>query len=338
MAEIRRYAFARHARSERSSYLLRYRNGHMIRAGRGLALWFLPLATSLAEVPVDDRELAFMFRARSADYQDVSVQGVVTYRVASPELLSERIDFSIDLRRGRWLRQPLEQLGSLLTELAQELALGYVGAAAVRALLAEGPERIRSRIETGLRADEALTALGLEIVSVRVSAVRPDGDLERALELPVREAIQEAADEATFKRRAQAVEKERAIRENELQNEIELAVREERLIEQRGQNERRRATEEAEGRRIAAEGDAHRVRIGAEAEAQRVRLVEAAAVEGETARMRVYREMPPAILAAIAARELTGKIERIDHLNISPELLGPSLLKLIETGTERLGG
>ena len=40
------------------------------------------------------------------------------------------------------------------------------------------------------------------------------------------------ADEAAFARRAMAVEKERAIQENELQNRIELAKKEEGLIEQ----------------------------------------------------------------------------------------------------------
>ena len=58
--------------------------------------------------------------------------------------------------------------------------------------------------------------------------------------MPTREAIQQAADEATFQRRAQAVEKERAIQENELQNKIELARREEQLIAQKGQHLRTR--------------------------------------------------------------------------------------------------
>jgi hypothetical protein len=47
-----------------------------------------------------------------------------------------------------------------------------------------------------------------------------------------------------------AVEKERAIQENELQNRIELAKREELLIGQQGQNERREAQEIVEAQFI----------------------------------------------------------------------------------------
>jgi hypothetical protein len=89
-----------------------------------------------------------------------------------------------------------------------------------------------------------------------VGAVKPVAEVEKALQIPVREAIQQEADEATFRRRAQAVEKERAIQENELQTQVELTRREAHLIHQRGENERKRATDEAGAARIAAEAAA----------------------------------------------------------------------------------
>ena len=70
---------------------------------------------------------------------------------------------------------------------------------------------------------------------------RRSPSVERALQTPTRERVQQEADRATFERRALAVERERAIAENELQNQIELARREEQLVAQRGANERRRA-------------------------------------------------------------------------------------------------
>ena len=71
MAEIKRVFFLRHLRSEASSFVLHYRDGELVRSGRGLAFWFFPLSTSVAEVPVDDRELPMQLRGRSADYQEV---------------------------------------------------------------------------------------------------------------------------------------------------------------------------------------------------------------------------------------------------------------------------
>src|SRR5690606_20563294 len=120
------------------------------------------------------------------------------------------------------------------------------------------------------------SAIGLEILAVRVSAVKPAADLERALEMPTREAVQQEADEATFQRRALAVEKERAIQENELENQIELTRRHERLIEQEGLNARRKAKDAADARRIEVEARAEERRIDTDAEAARIRAIDEA--------------------------------------------------------------
>jgi hypothetical protein len=183
--------------------------------------------------------------------------------------------------------------------------------------------------------------------SLRVSSVKPTPDLGKALEAPTREKIQQESDEAAFTRRAMAVEKERAIQENALVNQIELARREEQLIAQRGQNARRQATELAEAERIAseaaatrarldAESDAHRTRVSGEATAGSVRLVDGAKVDVERERMEVLRDVPAQVLLGLAARELATKLRRIDHLNLSPDALGPMLQALIDAGTKRL--
>ena len=181
-----------------------------------------------------------------------------------------------------------------------------------------------------------LEDLGLSLVAVRVASIKPSTDVERALEAPTRERIQEEADEATFRRRAQAVDKERAIAENELQNQIELARREQQLIEQRGQNARKEAGEKAEAARIDAEAKAERTRIHSDAEAGGIRAVDGAHMSLERERMEAYKGLPSAVLATLAARELAGKLPAIEHLNITPDLIGPLLTGLLEAGTRRL--
>ncbi|MCA9696247.1 MAG: band 7 protein [Myxococcales bacterium] len=336
MAEIANYLFFRHLRAEPSSHVIQYKNGRQRRSGRAASFWFRPLDTAVVEVPVDDRELSFIFHGRSADFQDVTVQGVLTYRVVEPALLAERVDFGIDLRNGRHLREPLEQLSDMLSALAQQFALDDIARAGVRELLIDGHERIRRRVREGLLADDALSGLGLELVAVRVAAIRPTADLEKALEAPTRETIQQAADEAGFARRALAVEKERAIAENELQNRIELAKREQVLITERGANERKRAEEKAEAGRIAAEGHAQCARLAAAGQAESLRLVEQAKVEAERERMAIHRDLPAQVIFGLAAQELAGKLQRIDHLNLSPDAFGPLLTNLLRAGTARL--
>lgn len=336
MAVISRFPFFRHLKSDPSSHVLHYRGGKKQRSLRGATFWFNPLSASVAELPCGDLEQSFLFHARSSDFQDMTAQGVITYRIAEPERCADRVDFSIHLGSGKWLESPLQKLSGILSQLAQQHAIDCMARTPVRELLATGVEAIRAQVAGGLSTEALLEELGLQIVSVRVSEVSPTSELEKALQASTREEIQQEADEATFQRRALAVEKERAIAENELQNRIELARREEELISQEGQNEKRRATEGAEALRIATESSVDRKRLESEAKAQAIRSIEKARVEAEQDRMAIYREMPALAMFGLAAQELARKLEKIEHLNLSPDLFGPMIQKLVEAGTERL--
>ncbi len=347
MAEIRSFPFFRHVRADASSFVLHYRGTRLRHSGRGLAFWFRPLKDSVAEIPADDRELTLVIHGRSADFQDVSVQGLVTYRVLDPAKLAERVDFTVDPRTGVFLRQPLEKIAQFVSQLAQQHAADFIARAPVRQILTENQARIRSLVEEGLAKDVQLAAMGLGILGVRITSVKPCPDLEKALEAPMREKIKQDADEATFGRRAMAVEKERAIQENELQNRIELAKREELLIGQQGQNERRKALEDVEAQHITlaeevraqalrAEAAAKAERMRFEAEAEGIRAVEGAKVEAERLRLEAQAKLPTGIMVGLALRELAGKLQRIDHLNLGPDLLGPAFVNLLEAGTREL--
>jgi regulator of protease activity HflC (stomatin/prohibitin superfamily) len=229
-------------------------------------------------------------------------------------------------------------LAVVVKELAQELASSFVARAPLRALLDQGADVIRDEIQRGLVAAPSLSSLGLEIVATRVASVKPTAEMEKALPMPTRERIQQDADEAIFARRALAVEKERAIAENELTSQVELAKREEQLIAQRGQNEKKRITDDAANKRIEAEAAARNIRLNAEAQAESIKVLEEARVRAERERMEIYRSLPPAALMGLAARELAGKLQTIEHLNLSPDLLGSLLERVLGAQARKLEG
>jgi regulator of protease activity HflC (stomatin/prohibitin superfamily) len=264
------------------------------------------------------------------------VNGVITYRVKDPERLAARVDFSVDTKKGTYNKEPLDKLALAVTQLAQQLATTFLNRTPLRTALEQGVEVIRASIQEGLATDPTIAGLGLEIVGTRVSGVAPTSELEKALQMPARERIQQSADEATFARRALAVEKERAIKENELSSEIELAKREETLIAQRGQNEKKRAIEAAESKRIEAEASAKNIKTNAGAQAESIRVLEDAKVAAERERMDIYRDLPPAALLGLAAREMAGKLQSIEHLNLSPDVLGPLLQRVLSGQAKKL--
>jgi regulator of protease activity HflC (stomatin/prohibitin superfamily) len=296
MAEISTLPFIRHLRAEPTAHVLHYRRGALAREGAGLAFWFRPIHSAIAEVPLDDRELPFLFHARSADYQELTVQGAIAFRVADPPRLARRVDFTLDLVSGRWTRAPLEQVAALLTQLAQQFVIDELVRIDLRTILTGGVAPIRDRIAAGLAAEPALAELGLEVVAVRVAAVTPTAEVEKALRQPTREAIHTKADEAAFARRTLATEKERAI------------------IEQ-----------DAANKAVAAQAEDERGRLAARREADTIDMVEAARLRAERERAEIQAKVPPEVLLALALRELAGGL---DELTVTPDLVAPLLKRL----------
>jgi regulator of protease activity HflC (stomatin/prohibitin superfamily) len=328
MADITRYPMTSHLRGTPTQYVRHQRRGGVAHEGVGQSFFFRPLSAVLSEVPVDDRELAVLFHARTADFQDLAVQASVTFRVADPVTACTRIDFALDPQTGRWRGTPLDQLAGLLTETAQQQVLGLIAASPLAAVLADGVGQVRDRILSGLTADGRLAETGIAVIGVRVVAIRPEPDVEKALRTPAREQIQQEADRATYERRAVAVQRERAIAENELENQIELARREAELIRQKGANARRQAEEEAAASGIQAAAKADGELTLARARAAGTQAVGEAKAAAEAAHVRAYEQLPPVTVVALALQDLAGQLPQIGSLVISPDLLAPALARL----------
>ncbi|MER5493706.1 SPFH domain-containing protein [Streptomyces sp. NPDC002490] len=328
MADITRRLGWRHLRSAPTTHIRHHRSGRLVHDGPGLGFWYRPLTAALSEIPVDDREESMAFHARTADFQDVTVQATVTYRIGDPALAAERLDFSIDPDTGVWRGAPLEQLSTLLSETAQQHALAVLARTPLADALTDGVAAVRDRVTAGLGAEPRLAATGLHVVGVRVVAVRPEPEVERALRTPTRERVQQEADRATYERRAVAVERERAIAENELASKIELARQEERLVEQRGANARREAEERAAADAIRAEAEAARTVRLAKAQAEAAREAGEARARAEAAWLKVHAETDPTTLHALTAARLAENLPRIDHLTVSPDVLTGLLERL----------
>lgn len=237
-------------------------------------------------------------------------------------------DFSIDPYRGQWIGKPLEQVGTRITELAQQYAVEHISTVPLVDLLSKGVPVVRSVTASGLAADTRLAETFVIVIAVRIVSIRPQPDLEKAFETPVRERVQQQADAASYERRAMAVERERTIAENELQSKIELATREQLLVQQEGANAQRRATEEAATARIAATSKAEGDRIRSESEAARTREIGAARADAETLRLASYEGIDPVLLTSLAFNALAEHLPAIGTLNLTPDVLTQALTKL----------
>lgn len=291
-------------------------------------------------MPVDDLEFGNIFRVTTSDRQEVSVQTALTVRIVAPELTARRVDFEIDQRTGEWAGQPLQNLQNRLAESAKQFAAEVVARESLGTVLDDGLRLVRDAIAEGLSGEGQLGSAGIEVLGVHVVAARADEELERALQTRIREEAQADADRATYDRRAQAVDRKRAIKENELNNRTELARREADLVELQGMNERRRTEQELERDRLRSEAEAANRRLRMEAEADEVALM-AEARAGEVARMAeaenaalqarlaAFSAGEPAAVLAAAAPGMLSALPEINSLTLTPDLLVSGVSKLL---------
>ncbi|MFE4604300.1 hypothetical protein ACFRKE_25990, partial [Kitasatospora indigofera] len=195
------------------------------------------------------------------------------------------------------------------------------------------------RVTEGLADESRLTETGLAVIAVRVIALRPEAELERALRTPARELVQQEADRATYERRAVAVERERAISENELASRIELARREKELVEQQGANAHREAEQAAAADGVRAEAEAARRTRLAEAEARAARVLAGAQADAqralgeakaaaEQAWLAAHQQAGPDVLHALALMRLAEHLPSIGSLTLTPDVLTGLLARL----------
>src|SRR3546814_11777055 len=70
--------------------------------------------------------MTLFVKGRSADFQQVNVQGILGWRVAEPDRVAERIDFTIGLANGQYIREPIERIETRLAGLVNQATLQYL--------------------------------------------------------------------------------------------------------------------------------------------------------------------------------------------------------------------
>ena len=315
-----------------------------MRKGAGIAYWFSPLSAAIAMLPIEDCQSTFVLNEHSADFQSIKVQSTITYRIADAEKAAARFNFSLSIDHGAWLEQPLDRLAGVLAQRALPVVRKLIAAQTLEAVLQHGSEQVREAVSKALTTDPEIAAMGLQLVNLVIDQIVPSAELEKALGTPMREAVQARADEAQFQRRAQAVEKERAIKENELATELELERRQQELIQKRGENALLQAQQEAASQRTQVEAAIERARmqtdaaalqtrINAQAQADAQQLLATQAAAAMQQRHDIWASTPATAATAMAMTELAGKLTTIGHLNITPDMLGQSFTQFLRDRT-----
>lgn len=323
-----------HIKFDSMTYVLHYKNGNIKREGRGLSFFYFALNSSIVAIPMGSNDLPFIFSESTNDYQTVSIQGQISYKITNPKTLADVLDFTVD-DNGQYKKNDIEKLNQRIINEAQTATSSYIHEIKLKDAI-RSAKSIEERILGGLKSSQAVGMLGIEILGANILAIQATPEMARALETETREKLQQEADQAIYERRNFAVEQERKIKESELNTEIAVEEKQKQIAEKKMESEVQKADNERKLREMKLAADIA-------VENQRKELIEQRTAndkkEAETqgyvieTTLKPYKEMDWRILTALnnnpdpkfnislAFRQLAENADKIGNLNISPELL-----------------
>ncbi|MCX7428553.1 MAG: SPFH domain-containing protein [Planctomycetia bacterium] len=322
-----------------TTYILQHRSGKTVRAGAGLSFFYFAPNTDLVRVPLATEDVPFVFNEVTADFQDATIQGELTYRIREPQQIASLLDFSVDAS-GRYRSSDPEKLNDRLVHAAQILARSFTQRHSLGDLLVSSSALVHEMTE-GLKSCEPATMLGIEVLTLSILSIKSTPEMAKALQAGAREELLRKADEAVFVRRNAAVEMERKIRENELDTDIAVEqkkrqIREAQMEADLAVEEQKRQIREAQmaadiaveeqktllvDRRVAND----KKEADTRAQTLRAMLEPLKEVDWRTLMAASSGGINAKSLVAMAFRDLADNAAKIGQLNISPDLLNALL-------------
>lgn len=316
------------------TYVIHFKNGQVAKEGRGLSFFYFAPSSSIAAIPMGSNDLPFIFNETTNDYQNISIQGQVTYKIGNPKQLAELLDFTVD-SNGIYKKNDSEKLNQRIINEAQTATASFIHGLGLKEAI-RSAKTVESKITEGLQASQAISILGIEILTVNILAIKATPEMARALETETREKLSQEADHAVYERRNFAVEHERKIKESELNTEIAVEEKKKQIDEKKMETEVQKAESDRKLREMKVQADIA-------VENQRKLLIEQKTAnerkEAETqgfvieTTLKPYKDIDwktltalnnnpdPRFNIALAFRQLAENADKIGNLNISPELL-----------------
>ncbi|MBN1411000.1 MAG: SPFH domain-containing protein [Spirochaetales bacterium] len=325
----------RYIKFDSMNHVILYKKGKIRKKGRGLAFYYYAPSSSIVAIPMGSKDIPFIFNNSTADYQSISIQGQITYKIEDPGKLAEFLDFTVT-QQGDYKTEDPQKLDQRLINEAQTATSSFIQKLALKDALRKAKE-IETQISEGLKTSNAVRILGIVPISVNVVAVKPSPEMAKALETTTREALQQEADQAIYTRRNFAVEQEKKIKESELDTEIAVEEKKKQIAEKKAESEvlaeenKRKiremkmeadiAVEKQKKDLITMQSENMRKEADAKGYAINTTLTPYKGIDWKILMMLQREGNDPKSNIAVAFRELAEKAQNINNLNITPDLL-----------------
>jgi hypothetical protein len=319
-----------------TTYVIQYVGGRISHQGAGLGFMYFAPTSTLVAIPVQSMEAQFMLSQVTSDFQEVTVQGSITFKIVDPIKIATQLNYTLKPDAKGYASDEPDMLAQRISNIACVTIQKEIKARVLRAALGCVDE-LPTLVLPQLALNSELSALGVELMGVSVLAVKPTPETARALEAGAREQILKEADDAIYSRRNSSVEQERKVRENELNTEIAVEskrrqIEETKMDAQRALQQKQQQIldekikfdiEQERKRKELVDLEASNARSESDAKAYGIEAMMKAfsGVDPRVLQSLSVRGMQPEQIIASAFQELAANAEKIGELNISPDLL-----------------
>ena len=319
-----------------TTYLIKSSGGKVRKEGAGLSCFYYAPTTTLVAVPAGTTDRPFIFEEVSADFQEITIQGQVTYQISEPQKISSLLDYSLNKTADSHASDDPEKLPQRVINIIKVLTRKELKTLRLQDAI-KASESISETVSASLSENAELSSLGVCVLGFSILAIKPNPETAKALEAETKEELLKKADEAIYVRRNSAVEHERSIKENELNTEIAVEqkkrqIRETQMDAEKAVQEKEHELKKAEmaskikleeQNKALIELATENARLEADAKAYSIgELLKAvSSVDSKVLQAIASSGMSPEQLISQAFQDLAGNASKIGELNITPELL-----------------
>src|SRR5262245_46682056 len=182
-------------KAEPTEYILASSNGRVFRQGAGRAFWYLKANTSIALIPISTIDALFVLNETTGNFQAVTLQGQITYRIVEPQTIAGLLNFTIDPRTREYRSDDPAKLGQRIINIVQTHTCNELQQRSLEDAL-RSAESMARVVLARIQEENVLAAMGIECLSLFFTAVKATPEMAKALEAEYRETLQKRADQA----------------------------------------------------------------------------------------------------------------------------------------------
>ena len=319
-----------------SEYVLKYNKGIIVKEGAGISFNYFAPTTSIVVVPVGSVDAPFIFEEVTADFQMVTVQGQITFRVIDQKKIAGLLNYTLNMKGREYASEDPQKLPQRVINIVHVLTKKTLEGLPLQDAI-KSSELLAKGILNEIKKNDEINLLGIEILGLSILAILPNKETARALEAQAREMILRKADDAIYERRNASIEQERKVKENEFNTDIAIEnkkreVRETQLESERSVQQKQNLLKEEQMNFETLLEDKRKAYIAltvqnskAESDAKAYELSSVMKAFDDINPIIVQSlaniDMKPNKLMALAFQNLAENAQKIGQLNITPDLL-----------------